>query len=94
MTSPLKQLLFPKITLGVLVVLSLVVMSVWVGDVGFWMATWGAGIFVVKGGDTIVSCRGPEADSLRCTVDASTTVLSGIATALGGLGHSQGWFKD
>ncbi|TIC06262.1 hypothetical protein E3Q15_04447 [Wallemia mellicola] len=65
MTSPLKQLLFPKLTLGVIVALSLVVMSVWVGDVGFWMATWGAGIFVVKGGDTIVHCSGTEADSLR-----------------------------
>ncbi|TIC33734.1 hypothetical protein E3Q09_03386 [Wallemia mellicola] len=62
-------------------------MSLWVGDLGFWLATWGAGVFVSKGGDTIVSCAGSEAESLRCLVDASTTVLSGAAIILGG--HSQ-----
>ncbi|TIB72325.1 hypothetical protein E3Q23_03444 [Wallemia mellicola] len=62
-------------------------MSLWLGDLGFWLATWGAGVFVSKGGDTIVSCAGSEAESLRCLVDASTTVLSGAAIILGG--HSQ-----
>lgn len=73
--------------------LSLVVMSVWFGDMGFWMATWGAGVFVCKGGDSIVNCSGTDPESLRCMVDVSTTVLSGAATVLGGLGHTQGWFK-
>lgn len=91
MTSHLKQLLFPKITLGLIIALSSVVMSLWLGDLGFWLATWGAGVFVSKGGDTIVSCAGSEAESLRCLVDASTTVLSGAAIILGG--HSQGWFN-
>ena len=89
----LRQLLFPKFILGLIMVLSSVVMSVWAGEVGFWMATWGAGTFVVKVGDAIVNCRGPNAESLRCIVDASTTALSGAATAVGAVGHSQGWFK-
>ena len=71
---------------------TLIVVSI-SGDIGFWMATWGAGTFIIKLGDSIVSCNGPHKSTLRCIVDVLTTALSGMATAIGAMGHSKGWFK-
>ena len=43
---------------------TLIVVSI-SGDIGFWMATWGAGTFVIKLGDSIVSCNGPHKGTLK-----------------------------